>query len=451
MPQKKTDILILTLLGFLLGGVLLVTVLPIRDKVVPTFSRNFYVHLYYFFLLLGGINILAGLGLKMVRDDTLKKLGTLTWLLEMAVAGFVFISIFILRLDWGILPFYAGLRQPYISLRILPAVAIFLVGVLYLSKRKNKRLSGGDLAVLVVFSFLLNMAVVAINPSFVTGISRTFSRTAIEYYGDISQVDHQFLFHYVDKMPQLSLHGKTHPPLAALFLWVLTRMGVGIFGASIATAIFGSLTLVFVYYIACDLFGEEAGRISALIFWLVPAVVLYSAVSMDILFMFLCTVTVYCFQRALHKVHYALLCAFSFSLALFSTFVAGFLFLVFLIWIALGHIRGSLPAMAYRNLAWAGGFIVIIHLALYWGLNYNVIEVFLSARHLNVVMMTGPRARPYGYWVAGNLVEYFTFLGLPMFSMVCLYGWSLKKKFPHTIFPLLRLYVPYLSLISPAS
>jgi 4-amino-4-deoxy-L-arabinose transferase-like glycosyltransferase len=251
-------------------------------------------------------------------------------------------------------------------------------------------------------------------------------------------------------MPQLTLHGKTHPPLATLFLWVLTRMGLGIFGASLATILFGSLTLVFVYGISHDLFGEEAARIGVGVFWLVPAVILYSAVSMDALFMFLCAATIFFFQRTLYETRYAAFLALFFGLALFSTFVAGFLLLVFAVWIGLSYVLQSLPTNAYRNLAWGAGFTVLIHLALYWGLNYNVFDVFFQARNLNAAMMSSPQARPYNYWVIGNLIDYFTFLGFPLFSVVCLYGWKIKKKSPYPISRLWRFYSPSLSLTSPA-
>jgi hypothetical protein len=429
MPQTKIDKMILTLLGFLLAGMIIATLPPVRAWLIPAARKwQLFVQISYFYMVLGVLNFLVGLGLWKCKDINIKELGTLIWLLEVGVAGFIFISIFFLRLDWGILPFYAGLRSPYFSWRIFLPIAIFAAGMWFLSYRERSRLGARELAILVGLSFMLNLAVLAVNPSFVTEVTRTFNRVSVEYYGDIPKVDHNFFFHYADKMPYLSLHGKTHPPLATLFLWALTQMGFGIFGASLVTTLFGSLTLIFVYYISNDLFGEEAARISVGIFWLVPAIVLYSAVSMDILFMFLCTATVFCFQRALYKIHYVMPCALFFSLALFSTFTAGFLVLLFAIWIGLSHFKESLPITAYRNLTLAGGLIVLIHLVLYWGLNYNVIEVFLNARYLNAIMMTGPRARPYSYWVVGNLVDYFTFLGFTVFSMVCLYGWSVKKK-----------------------
>jgi hypothetical protein len=333
---------------------------------------------------------------------------------------------------------------------MIPAAAIFVTGFFLLNRWKGKRFGIGELLVLVGLSFLLNLAVLAINPSFVTGITRTFNRKSLEYYGDISKVDHEYFFHYVEKMPELSLHGKTHPPLATLFLWMLSRMGLGVFASSIVTVLFGSLTLVFVYLISRDLFGEEAARLGVGIFWLVPSVVLYSAVSMDALFMFLCAATVFFFQRSLYNIRYVPFGAVCFSLSLFSTFAAGFLLLLFTIWIGLSYFQENLPSDVSRNLALGGVLILIVHLVLYWGLNYNVVEVFFRARELNTAMMSGPQARPYSYWVMGNLVDYFTFLGLPVFSVICLYGWNIKKKLPYPILCLRRLYLPSSFLISPA-
>lgn len=450
MPEKKIDILILTILLLLVGGLVLAAGSPFRDMIIPTFSRHFYIHIYTYFLWLGVGNIIIGLVLRKVQDNTLKKIGTLTWILEIIVAGFVFISIFFLRFDWGILPFYAGLKPPFFSLRMLPAVVIFATGLFLFNRWKDKRFGSGELLVLVGLSFLLNLAVLAVNPSFVTGVTRTFDRKSLEYYGDISEVDHEYFFHYVEKMPKLSLHGKTHPPLAALFLWILSRIGLGVFASSVITVLFGSFTLIFVYLISRDLFGEETARWGVGIFWLVPSVVLYSAVSMDVLFMFLCAATVFFFQRSLHDVRYAPLWAVCFSLALFSTFVAGFLLLIFAIWLGLSCFQKNLPSTASRNLVLGGVLILIVHLVLYWDLNYNVVEVFFRARELNMAMMSGPQARPYSYWVVGNLIDYFTFLGLPVFSVVCLYGWNIKKKLLHPIHCLRRLYLPSCCLISPA-
>jgi hypothetical protein len=450
MTKKKIDILILTILLFLVGGMILAASSPFRDMLIPTFSRHFYIHIYTYFLWLGVGNIIIGLMLWKVRDATLKKIGSLTWILEIIVAGFVFTSVFFLRFDWGILPFFAGLKPAFFPLRMLPTAAIFATGLFLLNRWKDKRFGIGELLVLVGLSFLLNLAVLAINPSFMTGVTRTFNRKSKEYYGDISKVDHEYFFHYVEKMPELSLHGKTHPPLATLFLWILSRMGLGIFASSVVTVLFGSLTLVFVYLISRDLFGEEAARWGAGIFWLVPSVVLYSAVSMDVLFMFLCAATVFFFQRSLYNIRYVPLGAVCFSLALFSTFTAGFLLLIFAIWLGLSYFQENLPSDASRNLALGGVLILIVHLALYWGLNYNVVEVFSRARELNTAMMSGPQARPYSYWIVGNLVDYFTFLGLPVFSVICLYGWNIKKKLPNSIPFLWRLYLPSSFLISPA-
>lgn len=450
MVRKKVDILILTVLLLLVGGLTLAAGSPFRKMLIPSFSRHFYIHIYTCFLWLGVGNILIGLLLWKVGDDTLKKMGALTWILEIIVAGFVFISVFFLRFDWGILPFYAGLKPPFFSLRILPAVAIFATGLFLLNRWRSKRFGTGELLVLVGLSFLLNLAVLAVNPSFVTEVTRTFNRKSLEYYGDISKVDHEYFFHYVEKMPELSLHGKTHPPLATLFLWGLNRMGFGIFASSVITVLFGSLTLVFVYLISLDLFGEEAARLGVGIFWLVPSVVLYSAVSMDALFMFLCTATFFFFQRSLHNIRYVPFAAVCFSLAIFSTFTAGFLLLIFAIWVGLSYFQNNLPSDTFRNLALGGALVLIVHLALYWGINYNVVEVFFRARELNTAMMSGPRARPYGYWVVGNLIDYFTFLGLPVFSAVCLYAWNIKKKLLYTIPCLWRLYSPSFCLISLA-
>lgn len=430
MPKKKIDIFILALLGFLSLGLILSALPPVRSWTIPNVPRLFvFLKVYLFFQLLGVFNILLGLGILRIRDITLKELGTLTWMLEIGVAGFVFVSVFFIRLDWGILPFYAGLRHVFISLRILLPVVIFLTGALFLFRRSKKRFGARELAILVGLSFLFNLAIVAVNPSFVTEMTRTFNRRSVEYYGDVPKVDRDFLSNYVDKMPTLSLHGKTHPPLATLFLWALTHMGVGIFGASAITTFFGSLTLLFVYGITYDLFGDETARIAAGVFCLVPAVVLYSAVSVDALFMFLCAATIFFFQRSLYNFRYAPLLALFFSLALFSTFVSGFLLLTFAIWVGLSRFQGSLPKTACRNLAWGGGLTVIIYLALYWGLNYNILEVFFRAQDLNsAIMSSGSRPRPYSYWVAGNLVDYFTFLGFPLFAVVCLYAWKIKKK-----------------------
>jgi hypothetical protein len=449
MIRKKVDILILSVLLFLVGGLILAASSPLRDILVPTFSRHFYIHIYTYFLWLGVGNVIIGFVLWKVGDATLKKMGVLIWILEMIVAGFVFISVFFLRFDWGILPFYAGLKPPSFSLRILPAAAIFVAGLLFLNRRKDKRSGIGELPVLLGLSFLLNLAVLAINPSFMTEVTRTFNRKSMEYYGDISKVDHEYFFHYVEKMPKLSLHGKTHPPLATLFLWMLNRIGFGIFISSVITVLFGSLTLVFVYLISRDLFGEEAARTGAGIFWLVPSVVLYSAVSMDALFMFLCAATVFFFQRSLHDIRYVPLGVVCFSLALFSTFAVAFLLPFFTIWVGLSYFQKNLPSAAFRNLALEGVLILIVHLALYWGLNYNVVEVFSRARELNTAMMSN-HPRPYSYWVIGNLVDYFTFLGLPVFSAICLYGWKIKKKLPYPILYLRRLYSPSFFLMSPA-
>jgi hypothetical protein len=81
---------------------------------------------------------------------------------------------------------------------------------------------------------------------------------------------------------RISLHGGTHPPGAAIFLWA----AAGLFGytyvaTSLAAIAFTALSVVFTCLIAWLVAGAAAARIAVALMLVTPTIVLFTATSMD--------------------------------------------------------------------------------------------------------------------------------------------------------------------------
>ncbi len=167
---------------------------------------------------------------------------------------------------------------------------------------ESAALSAKQLALLVAFAALFP-TVVAMMRGDLDGINGAYSRESYEYIGDIgSGGSIRGLFHDYEKIhPYLSMHAKVHPPGPIAILWLLSYLaGRTATGLSIATILFGAMSVVPMYFFARDVLGERRGRIATLLYMLVPSIVLFTATSADITFMPFTLTTLLLFWRAIH-------------------------------------------------------------------------------------------------------------------------------------------------------
>ena len=132
-----------------------------------------------------------------------------------------------------------------------------------------------------------------------------YMRTSLEYYGDVPRVEElgirRFLRDYSkpELFDTLSGHTRTHPPGGVLFLWHVSGLfGYNLVSASLISIIFTALTVIPVYRLGEQLYGEKVGRYALLLFLVTPNFVMFTGTSMDGPFSVFPILSVYLFYKA---------------------------------------------------------------------------------------------------------------------------------------------------------
>ncbi len=219
------------------------------------------------------------------------------------------------RFDKHILPLYA---EPSFDLSwwILPALAV-CIGFLYLCYRCL--LSGVDgrrlIGIAVICFLAIHISVAQIDgyrelerdgkTERVLTLLEPYTRTSLEYYGDVPLIDelglHTFLRDYSkpELFDTLSGHARTHPPGGVIFLWFFSKIfGYNLLSASLVTILFTAITVIPIYRLAEHLYGEKAGRYALLLFLITPNFVMFTGTSMDGPFSVFPILSVYLFYKA---------------------------------------------------------------------------------------------------------------------------------------------------------
>lgn len=118
------------------------------------------------------------------------------------------------------------------------------------------------------------------------GLVRPFERDA-EYYADVARFASfgEIGAGYLDRQESLSLHGKTHPPGAVALLTVLDRAaGRNLPRVCLAVVALSVAMLPLVHAWGRAHLGEVGARRAALLWAATPAVLLYGATCMDMVF-----------------------------------------------------------------------------------------------------------------------------------------------------------------------
>ena len=103
-----------------------------------------------------------------------------------------------------------------------------------------------------------------VNGQYIPAFLEPYTRTSLEYYGDVPKVDavgvQSFLRDYAkpELFQTLSLHSQTHPPGGILFLWMASKcFGYNLLTAALASICFTSITVIPIYWLAKDLYGDS--------------------------------------------------------------------------------------------------------------------------------------------------------------------------------------------------
>jgi hypothetical protein len=262
----------------------------------------------------------------------------------------------------------------------------------------------------------------------VSGITQSYDRQAYEYISDIGYgMSIKGLFaQYETLHPHLSMHAKVHPPGPIAILWVMSYLfGREPLGLSIATILFGSLSVAPLYFWVKDMCSTRTAVITSILFCTMPTIVLFTATSADILFMPFTVGTLFLFWRAITRssigyglaagVGYGLMTIISFSLIGVGIFFG----LVGLWHLKSEQTRAAVIKTAVTMVVGLLGF----HLMIYVWSGMNIIHVFeMSKNQFDIDQMHLDELDPrYSSWVFKiiNPMCWFFFAGIPI-SVLCI-------------------------------
>ena len=281
---------------------------------------------------------------------------------------------------------------------------------------------------LVLFSVLFSASVAMIRGGS-EGITDAYERSSYEYIGDIGirTSIKSFLGDYNELHEYLSMHSKVHPPGPVIILWLLSMvvLSQSPFVLSLATIVVGSTAIIPLFLWVRDTIDERVALLSALMYTLMPSIVLFTATSADILFMPLTLWTLFMFWRAIHRnswkyalgagALYAAMSLCSFSLLAIGAFF-GF--------VGLWRLRDRTARFAViRTAALMIASFLAVHLAVRYWSGFDIIECFRLSKaqfdedQANLDIYT-PR---YPGWMFRflNPMAWFFFAGIPVSVLFC--------------------------------
>lgn len=338
-----------------------------------------------------------------------------------------------LKFDRHVAPLYAE-PQTTLGLWILPA-SIVLAGFLLICRKilllQSTRLS--RFFVISILSFLVIGISVAmidghreVNERDILAFLEPYTRTSLEYYGDAPKVDavgfQSFLRDYAkpELFQTLSLHSQTHPPGGILFLWMISKcFGYNLFAASLASICFTSVTVIPVYWLAKDLYGDMVGRYATALFLIMPNFVMFTTTSMDGPFSVLPIASVYLFYKAVstRSTVYAVLTGIALGFGMFMTFSTVFIGLyfgvvtLFTLMIDRKRFKGMLTVTLISGAAFAGFYLLMYALT-----GFNLLAVLLAAIEKDRDLMgTGYESIARYFHVSiANLFAFLIGIGIPL-------------------------------------
>jgi hypothetical protein len=247
-------------------------------------------------------------------------------------------------------------------------------------------------------------------------------RRPLEYWASVPLARSLGLREFATQFPRLggrlSLHAATHGPSAVLFLWLLSGLSGGsLLGVSFLVTLVGVAGAAPTYAIARELAGERTARLAAVLFLCAPGVLIYSATSMDAVFMTVVAVALAALVRAPRSPAWAAGAGALWALALsftFGAFTLG-LFAVGIGFVALRDRRHAAAALLLRGALVVAGLVIgALLLRVLFGM--NLIADFRAASRANY--HDASRARPYLYWVFANIPAFLWVAGVAQTALL---------------------------------
>lgn len=192
----------------------------------------------------------------------------------------------LLRSDY-LFPLWALWRRGNGVHWLLPVVVVGMLLIAAVVRSGNRSLPVVPAtAVLMALAATLWLSLSLTNGGWPEGALEPLIRSA-DYYIDASRfVSLPALWSdYVTQQPGLSVHGRTHPPGALTVLWILDRIWGGyVPGVALSIILLSTLGLIPVVLWARRFLPPQHVQAAAILWILTPAVALYGATSMDMIF-----------------------------------------------------------------------------------------------------------------------------------------------------------------------
>jgi hypothetical protein len=259
-------------------------------------------------------------------------------------------------------------------------------------------------------------------------------RGPLDYQASVAFVDrlgpHSFVERFVSLVPRLSLHARTHPPGPVLFLWAAGALLRGnLTAVALAISLVGSLAAVPVYLLALAVYGPWAARVAVALFITVPGVLLFSATSLDAVFMTVAAFALAALARMPRSDGWAVAAGIALALALCFTFgalallpVGGGLALVAMRPSGSSRARGTdarggagpMPAAVARRCA-VTAVALIAAVAVLRVAGLDLVAAFSAT--LGAHLSDLSRGRSYLYWVLADIPAFLIVAGVPQTAL----------------------------------
>jgi hypothetical protein len=216
---------------------------------------------------------------------------------------------------------------------------------------------------------------------------------------------------------RLSLRAQTHPPGAVLLLWVLTGVTHdNLVGTALIVVLIGAAGAVPTYWLARELHGERIARLAVVLFAASPALLLYTATSMDAVFMTVIAAAAAALVRAPRSDAWAALAGALVVAALVMTYAALVLAVVGIGAATMAWRRQRWPRMIRRGVV-AAAVAVLAVWAVHRYVGIDLVACFrISARIQREY--AAYRDRPYWFWVFGSVVAFLLAAGVALTALL---------------------------------
>ena len=275
------------------------------------------------------------------------------------------------------------------------------------------------LIVLILFSIVFGTSIALIRDG-VPGLYETFLQFQFDYHGDavkISDVGH-FLGNFDQLQPTFySEHARLHPPGFMLIHYLLAK----IFNDNLALValgiiFLGTLTLIPIYFLARKL-APDSARIITMLFAFAPAFVIFSAVSVDVIFLLASSLL---FLAVLTSRNYRgwVLSGALFALTIFFQFIA----VLFLPIVALcSYLKTRNFKKTVFELLVFSVTSAVIYLAMKVAIGYDIVKSFMTAWNLSDIAWAEQINAPnnfssfgaYSMYLLLDLFPFFIYLSWP--------------------------------------